>query len=1241
MATVLLSTLGGALGSVFGPVGTMLGRAGGALLGSSIDQSLFGPDIPDAEGPRLGAVRMATAEEGLPIPRAYGTVRCGGHLIWATRFEEVATTEEREGGKSTGRGGDRGGSTTTYAYFANAAYALCEGPISHVRRAWADGRELDLTEIEMRVYRGDDDQLPDPLIEAKQGGRAPAYRGTAYVVLEGLALAGFGNRLPQFSFEVVRAVNSVARDLRAITIIPGATEHGYDPNPVLDELREGETVALNRHVRHARSDWAASIDELQALCPNLESVSLVVSWFGDDLDCGRCRIAPRVEVPSRPGASAEWSVAGLARAGAGLVSRHDGGPAYGGTPSDDSVRGAIRDLRARGLKVFLYPFVLMDVPAGNGLVDPYGGREQAAYPWRGRITVSPAPGMPGTVDGTADADAAVARFLSSYEPFIAHYAALGARAGVDGFVIGSELRGLTWVRGAAGHPFVEGLRRIAASTKAAMPHAAVIYAADWTEWFGYQPPGEPGRLAYHLDPLWADPSIDAVGIDCYVPLSDVREGDELDGGPDGAGSTLDVVALRSGIEGGEGFDWYYASAQDRAARLRTPITDGAHGKPWVWRPKDVRSWWENEHVERVDGIETGGPTDWVPGSKPIWLTELGAPAVDKAANQPNVFPDPKSSENAAPHHSTGERDDAAQHALLRAHLDHWTDADPVDPAHTFLWTWDARPAPAFPVRDDVWSDGVNWSRGHWLNGRLSGAPIGEIIAAVLTDHGITTFDVSAVDGFAGGLLLDDPATARRSLAGILDVHGVDVSEREGTLHFRSATRATLPPAQLGTLALEDGEADATLRRGREIDLPGEIALAHRDPMRDHAAASVLARPPGATGNRTAVASPLVLDAEQATTTATRLLHAARDGRETVELAVPWSGIDLRAGDTVLGPPEAPGRWLIERIEDGLMRRLSLRAAPRRSIAPVSVVAAPSPTAPAVVVGRPRVALLDLPLLPGHEAEGGAAVAAWLRPWRPLAVLTRNADGRLRSRAVIDAPATIGTLLGPLGLGPVGPFDRANAIRLECPAGAFAPASERALLDGANALAVRCAAGWEVVQFAAAEEVSAGVWHLSRLLRGRLGTEPAMRSGAEAGADAVLLNGAVVPLSLDASERGETVRWRVGPPDALDPARFREVDAALGVRSVTPLAPVHLSVRGDTLAWVRRSRVEADRWDGEEIALGEERERYRVRLTSGAAVRTIETGLPALSLPGDMPRPLAATVAQLGAREGDPATIIVS
>jgi len=57
-----------------------------------------------------------------------------------------------------------------------------------------------------------------------------------------------------------------------------------------------------------------------------------------------------------------------------------------------------------------------------------------------------------------------------------------------------------------------------------------------------------------------------------------------------------------------------------------------------------------------------------------WVDELGCPAVDKGANQPNVFVDPKSSETALPRASTGRRDDLMQMQYLRAMAEFWADA---------------------------------------------------------------------------------------------------------------------------------------------------------------------------------------------------------------------------------------------------------------------------------------------------------------------------------------------------------------------------------------------------------------------------------------------------------------------------------------------------------------------------------------------------------------------------------------
>ena len=165
-----------------------------------------------------------------------------------------------------------------------------------------------------------------------------------------MALERWGNRIPQLACEVLRPIGRLESDVRAITIIPGASEHGLDPEPVRERLGRGEDRLLNRNNLHGASDWTASLDELKALCPRLERAALVVSWFGDDLRVGQCRLQPGIEISERD-ETEEWHAGGVGRDGARLVSRiggGDGGPAFGGTPSDRGVLRAIADLEGAG-----------------------------------------------------------------------------------------------------------------------------------------------------------------------------------------------------------------------------------------------------------------------------------------------------------------------------------------------------------------------------------------------------------------------------------------------------------------------------------------------------------------------------------------------------------------------------------------------------------------------------------------------------------------------------------------------------------------------------------------------------------------------------------------------------------------------------------------------------------------------------------------------------------------------------
>lgn len=1246
MATVLLQAAGAALGGVFGPVGAALGRAAGALAGSMVDQALIN-GTSTVTGARLSTARYPGADDGTAVSRVYGTSRIGGTLIWATRFEEE-TTVERSGSKGTGT------KTKSFSYFANLAFGLCEGRIACVRRVWADGTEIDLTGITIRIYPGDQTQMPDPLIEAKQGvGKAPAYRGLAYVVFERLPLDSFGNRIPVLQFEVVRPVGQLERQIRAVTIIPGSTEYGYATDTVTEKTGDGSARFLNRNTLTASFDWEASLDELTAVCPNLQSVALVVSWFGTDLRASHCRIVPGVETLDRVRESANWSVSGIARKNAYLVSRHDGGPAYGGTPSDDSVRQAIADLKARGVKIYLYPFVMMDIADNNGLPDPHGGVEQARYPWRGRITCHPAVGQPGTTDRTAEARAEVAGFCGAaqvgdfnvdegavafagdtdeagYRRMILHYAHLAAaNGGVDGFIIGSELRGLTQIRdGTGAFPFVTELVRLAGDVRGILgPSAKLTYGADWSEYFGYHPADGSGDVLFNLDPLWALPAIDAVGIDNYLPLSDWRDEDVLDGNPDGALVPDDRAAMLAAITGGEGYDWYYASDADRRNRVRSAITDGMAGKHWLFRAKDISGWWSNHHLERVGGVEQPAATAWVPGMKPVWLTELGCPAIDKGANQPNVFVDPKSAESAVPYFSGRARSDSMQRRFLEAHHDFWQGAAApsgmVDPDHVFVWTWDARPFPAFPLDTTLWSDGANWATGHWLNGRLGATTLADVIAAVLTDHGFTGFDVSAVSGDLGGYVQGDVTSARSLLDPLLEIFQVDAIEDGDVLRFRSRGTASLPATTITVLADIADQPLWSETRGHDSDYAGEVIVNFTNPALDYEQASVRSRRLlQASGRVLSFDLAGVLAEETALPLAESLLRDHRIARRTIKFALSPAEIGIEPGDVLRLADgitnNLAGRFLVTRIEDGSVRQLEAREFAAAVVAaPVAANLTPitASAGQASAAFAPVLHLLDLPRYAGGEAADFARVAAMAKPWRRIAMSSSAAADGYATRVVLDRPARVGALAAALMPGVSGRFDRANTLMVDLFFGGLPSVSEGQALNGNNLAAVLADNGvWEVLAFARAEEVAPGRWQLEHLLRGLAGTEDAMAAGAATAAAFVMLDEAVRPLGLGTGERGLQLNW-IAEAIGVPGGREGPIVFAGGTRAETPLAPVHL--RGGRQAdgsaavtWVRRSRIDADDWQPADIPADETEERYRVVvLNDSTEVRTVEVGVP--------------------------------
>jgi hypothetical protein len=229
----------------------------------------------------------------------------------------------------------------------------------------------------------------------------------------------------------------------------------------------------------------------------------------------------------------------------------------------------------------------------------------------------------------------------------------------------------------------------------------------------------------------------------------------------------------------------------------------------------------------------------------------------------------------------------------------------------------------------------------------------------------------------------------------------------------------------------------------------------------------------------------------------------------------------------------------------------------------------------------------------------------------------------------------------------GLIDRGSALRVRMTSGELASAELSRVLSGANAAAIGdgTPGGWEVFQFTTAELVGERTWELSGRLRGQAGSDAIMPEAWPVGSYVVMLDGAVAQIPHPSSLRGLERDFRIGPAarSYADDTYVHTAHAFDGI-GLRPLAPVHLTARwagGDlAVSWIRRTRIGGDSWLSEEVPLGEESERYVVRVMGGLTLlRETDVGTPGWTYTAQMRAadgvtgPFAIEVAQVSASFG--------
>jgi hypothetical protein len=1212
MSSIILTTVGQVAGSASGiPFGGQIG----AQLAGSLSGALGGASKHRYEGARLENLAVQTSIYGRMIPLVFGTVRIGGNVIWSRPIKELVTTSTTtQGGGGKGGGGSAKKSKTTttqYSYYVTLAIAVCEGEVSRVDRVWADAKLLDLSKGVYRVYNGTETQLPDALIESYQGvGKTPAYRGMAYVVIEDFPLADYGNRIPNFTFEVTRrtpqgdaAEVPVEALVKSLMLIPGSGEFVYDTQTEYkisgtdafgNFVQNGYQIPLNQHTAQGKANALVALDQMQQTFPNLEWVGLVVNWFGTSMDIANCEVFPCVEyqngVKTTPD---DWQVAGYSRGAARVVGNDAGVLRYGGTPDDDSIVRLITELRARGLKILFYPMMLMDV---------------AGKPWRGELT------------GAASSVNNFFTRSNGYNRFINHYANL-VKNRVDAFAIGTEMKKLTAIRSSVGvYPAVDQLVALAASVKSTMGATTnITYAADWSEYH------HDDNGWYHLDPLWASPSIDMVGIDAYFPLSD------------GVQTGYDIEALKAGWTSGEGYDWYYT---DSTRTVKAPLSPA-----YAW--KNISYWWSNVHTN-----PSGATTAWVPQSKSIWFTEYGFASVDGCANEPNVFVDGTTSASAYPRFSRGRIDFMAQRTAIAATEAQWGSSGMVP--RRFLWTWDARPYPYWPDLLSVWADGKSWVTGHWVQGKLGASHVAAAVEQIATRAGLSDAQIntSQLQVMLDGFVLHQRLTARAALEQLMQAYFFTIKESGNALVaiLRDATiDATVDVSACIPQKIDNQHVPYVLERKEDLVLPDRLEVQYLNRLQRYEANIQSASRSTADATDTiTVRVSLVLSEQHARAISETLLADRWAERSQVTLQLPLQFAALEPGDMLqLNDGAIVHRIRIRRVQIGRPGIVKVKGVVDAAQTWDGYVAPTVGSDGALVLPSPptRLEVIDIPAFPNDALDAMTlrfAACGVGNGWGGASISQQQNGGDDQALIDITNPAVIGSAITGLPAGATHLFDRVNTVDVSLLGDAsLSSANEISVLNGANVAVL----GDEVLQFANATLISPGTYRLSSLLRGRLGTEYAMASHV-AGERFVLLDNAVIPLTFAASNRGQ--QWNMRATTFGNSLSTGTVlSTTVQGNSLKPLSPVRPSAVRDgggniTIRWIRRTRGDGALRDAVEIPLNEANEQYNVVVYNGANVvrswlaTTTSVGYSAADQTADFgsaPASLTLAVAQVSALVG--------
>lgn len=1056
---------------------------------------LFRPDQPDIvqDGPRLSDLSVSTSSYGTAIPIHEGSTRTQANLIWGPDIKETVTSTTEEIGKGGG-----GGSVTTnsFTYSADMAWSFGEGVAKDVLKIWANsklifdktGSGLTSSKYKFRFYTGDETQVADPLIEAREGvGNVPAFRGTTYMVCEDWPLADFGNGRPNVTALIAYEATDSApfttlTELASFTLPDGGNEF-IQLDPFSDDLY---TFAAEGIVGIARSSLNGMVMQAGTNGPFIGYSSV----FGAD------------------------------------------GFAY-----------AQRNSSSNWTSLFKYDPVSFQVLAtygGDGATCTF--TTDGCMPNGSKIgTVQIGDPSSGTVKDFVVfvSDAAVSAggvkvLQQSGNVFFQIFVDTSTGLGTGGNVIQDRFN-----------------RRVFVVQNDATQ--AVLYEVDV--------PANFNAAGLSLGPI----TLRLVGT--YL-----KDGSALSGTNPADADCL--IPDENAVIISNGTSMIKVDLDDGVV-LANNITTGFRSRQ-QWATEGIFAFPRNGSSTVIDTIDTDDLT--VVASESVSLT--GLPAF--AANARAAY-------------------DPRNHSIVYARVAAGTDRV----VRVFL---DRRTA------DGVALDGVV-------------TRVLQRVGVVATDMDLSALTALTVRGYS----ITKPMTARGALEPLQTAFLFDIVESDFKLKAVLRGGSVVKTIAEDDIGLLDANQDPFSEESRlhEEEMPLSSVIRYWDIDADYQQSAQTERrvaEPTASQNAQSTLTielPIVLTSTEAKQIAQKLLYTKWAERAEISSSFDWSQIVLDPADVIeLTEGTEIRRVRLEQVELGADLEIRFKAVVEDARSSQSTLVGdaggfikqvPPSLLPTKFLG------LDLPLLTDADApfqafvQGYYGLAAFDDGW-PGAVLFQSRDGGATfteiGAGVVESTYGV-TKVIVADPGSLTTWDESSTVTLSVQRGIsrFVSSTDLEVLNGANAVSVITAAGPEIIQFVTVTQTDASTVVLSRLLRGRLGTEP-NSTGHALGERFVLLElGRVRRFGLPLDLRNSLLEYRaptIGQPLENSQKNFFTYTG----EDLTPYSVSHLRATrtgNDFQAtWTRRTRFGGQLLDGTDASpLNEAAELYDVDVLLGdVAVQSI-------------------------------------